>query len=307
MNLFKTDKFKVDFIGVGAGRSGTTWIAKCLSEHPKIFIPKVKELEFFNREINVFEKINIFNNEKKCFSKYDKQGKKSYRQYFLEAKKGQIRGEWSVKYLHEPAVAEKIKKAFPEVKILVCLRNPIDRAYSQFYFAKYRQKIEKCCQNFTQAFKKHPHFYRYNSLYHKQVKRYLDLFPKKNVLVLIYEDMQKNPRQFIQTVYRFLGVNSSFTPPSLAKKINPTVEYSYPLLVKIYSQSARIVQKMGMRTLANVFKKTGIKKLLDLAITEKIVSRPPMEPKTREGLQKIFAEDIKKLETLIGRDLSFWK
>jgi hypothetical protein len=204
-------------------------------------------------------------------------------------------------------VARKIRNAFPEVKILVCLRNPIDRAYSQFYFAKYRQGIEKCCQSFAEAFKKHPNFYHYNSLYYKQLKRYFDLFPPKNILVLIYEDIQKNPLKFIQNIYRFLGADDSFVPPSLNKKINPTVKYSHPFLVRIYSWMAKILPEIGMGILIDILKKTRIRKSLGFVAAEEIISRPPMKLKTRRHLQKIFTKDIKNLEKLINRDLSFWE
>ncbi len=305
-NLGKT-KFTVDFIGIGAARSGTSWIAQCLSEHPQIFIPKVKELEFFNREINVFKKNHIFNDAKKCFSKYDKEGVRGYMKHFLEAGEDQIKGEWSVKYLHEPEVAEKIKKEFPNVKILVCLRNPIDRAYSQFYFAKYKQGFERCCQSFEEGFEKHPNFYYYNSLYYEQLKRYFDLFPLTNILVLIYEDIQKNPLKFIQKIYHFLGVDDTFVPPSLNRKVNPTVKYSYPFLVTMYSLVAKMLTKMGMKKVMDILKKTWIKKVSDFIVTEEVVNRPLMRVETRKRFQRIFADDIRDLEKLIKRDLSFWE
>jgi hypothetical protein len=204
-------------------------------------------------------------------------------------------------------VARKIRNAFPEVKILVCLRNPIDRAYSQFYFAKYRQGIEKCCRNFMEAFERHPNFYYYSSLYYEQLKRYFDLFPRKNILVLIYEDIPQNPLGVIQSIYRFLGVDDSFVPPSLNKRINPAVKYSHPFLVKVYSWSIKLLQRMGMGTIIDIGGRMRAKKLLNFVVAEEELKRPPLDSEVKKYLHKIFAEDIKNLEKLLGRDLSFWQ
>jgi hypothetical protein len=301
------EKFKIDFIGIGAAKSATSWIAACLADHSQICLAKEKETEFFNREINIFVQPNIFTKEKECFSKYDREGIKGYQKYFRHCQESMIKGEWSVKYLPEPQVAFKIKKEFPDVKILVCLRNPLERALSQFYYAKYHQGFEKCCQSFEEAFEKHPNFYRFTSLYSKALKRYFDLFPKKNILVLIYEEIEKNPLKFIQNIYRFLGVDDSFVPPSLEKKVNPTLRYFHPRLLKIYSQSLKILQKFGGENLINFLKKTQFKKLAEYIKAGEEIEEISIKPETKKNLQKIFTQDIKNLEKLIKKDLSFWK
>lgn len=305
--MSKKKNVKIDFIGIGAARCGTTWISKCLAEHPQICFSKPKETGFFNRRVIIFKKPNIFINPEKCYSEYYKKGIEGYAKYFSHCKEGQIKGEWTVEYLHEPSVAKNIKKEFPDVKILVSLRNPIDRAYGHFYFAKYSQGFERCCQSFEEAFEKHPNFYKYFSLYFSQLKEYFELFPRENILVLIYEDIKKDPLKFIQNIYRFLGVDYSFVPPSLNERVNPTIKPVRPHFFKIYHPVLKALRKRGFRSFIDFLKQTKVGKLTSFIWAKEVIKRPPMNPETRKYLQQVFAQDIKNLEELIGRDLSFWK
>jgi Sulfotransferase domain len=103
----------VDFVGVGAQRSGTSWLYACLYEHPGICAP-IKELHFFSRERN-----------------YER-GLDWYLGHFDRCPPGAVRGEFSTSYLYAPEAAGRIRAAFPEVRIMMSLRNPVARAYSQY-------------------------------------------------------------------------------------------------------------------------------------------------------------------------------
>ena len=163
----KKKNFKVDFIGIGAGKCGTTWISKCLAEHPQVCFSIPKETFFFNRDVGVFNDPNLISSSDQCYSKYDREGIKGYTKYFQHYKRGQIRGEWCVGYLGDSLASQKIKMEFPNVKILVCLRNPIDRAYSHFHFFKYTCNFESQSCSFEQALKMHPIPYVYKSCYYQ--------------------------------------------------------------------------------------------------------------------------------------------
>ena len=102
----------VDFIGIGAQRSGTSWVYACLYEHPEICIP-IKEIHFFSRP------------------RYEN-GTLWYEEHFATCGVGKRCGEFSTSYLYSDVTAERIHKHYPEVKILAILRNPITRALSQY-------------------------------------------------------------------------------------------------------------------------------------------------------------------------------
>ncbi|HEU4677805.1 MAG TPA: sulfotransferase domain-containing protein, partial [Candidatus Paceibacterota bacterium] len=113
----------IDFIGLGAQKSGTSWAYTCLYEHPAVCMPQ-KELHFFSRPR--FE-----------------EGKEWYEAQFKNCAPGKLRGEWSTSYLYSPDAPERIRSLYPNAKLLAILRNPIDRAYSQYRNAVRAGEIPK--------------------------------------------------------------------------------------------------------------------------------------------------------------------
>ena len=129
---------EVQFIGVGAGRSGTTWTVRILSEHPQIFCPRLGEL-------NYFANTRPYNTA----SEYDKMGIKRYIELFKDGE-DKVKGDFSSYYMVNPHVAEIIKKHFPNAKIWACLRDPVERAYSDWLaFINFKLKDN---ENFESAF-----------------------------------------------------------------------------------------------------------------------------------------------------------
>ena len=312
------ENFKVDFIGVGAAKCGSSWIAKCLAEHPQIFIPENdeypneeknplrKELLWFKDNILLF-KCRDFEKLFSLPSRYDKEGILPYLKFFMPAKENQVKGEISTVYMYDSSVASKIKKEFPNIKILVYLRNPIERTYSHYYFNKYTTRVDSS-KSFEQAIKNYPAVYINTSLYYKCLKLYFDLFPRENILVLIYEDIKKDSLKFIQNIYRFLGIDDSFVPPSLNRKINPTIRHKYRYLTKTIHPLLIALHKIKASFLIDNFKKIPLgKKIVKLIKDKETIKKPLMDPETRKYLQQVFTDDIKNLEKLIDRDLSFWK
>ncbi len=113
--------FKIDFIGIGTGRSASTWIYECLREHSQICMSQPKETRFFNRN-------------------YEK-GLKWYYKRFQNCSSFSIKGEYSPGYLVSLETPLLIKKHFPDAKLILCLRNPTERAYSHYFLSKIRRKI----------------------------------------------------------------------------------------------------------------------------------------------------------------------
>jgi len=120
--MLKNEDFKVDFIGIGAARRGTTWIYECLKEHPQICVSKIKEVRFFS--------------DQRTYRK----GMKYYQSFFNHCSGNKIKGEISPAYLwgkNGENVASLIKKHFPGVKIFAVLRDPAERAYSHYHYDMY--------------------------------------------------------------------------------------------------------------------------------------------------------------------------
>ena len=272
----------MDFIGLGAQKAGTSWIYACLYEHPEICMP-FKEINFFSRERNW------------------KKGLDWYKDRFKTCPKHKLKGEFSTSYLDSEIAAKRIYKYFPDVKLIACLRNPIDRAFSNY---KHDIKMGNISENtsFDEAIKKHKEYIK-RGFYNQQLEQYLKLFPRDQILILIYEDIEKNPLKFIQKIYNFLNVDSSFVPFMLEKKVDVSRTPKLIFLDKIIRRIANFLRKIGLHKLVWLVKKTGAPEAIRRINTEK-KKEIKLDKKTREKLKKIFKEDTEKLSKMLGRDLT---
>lgn len=288
--------FRLDFIGIGAQKAGTTWLFKMLSQHPQININEKKEIDFFNDKRSYYSSKPVKNYEK-GISWYEKQ---------INPKENKINGEISPEYLFDGNVPIRIHKHFPQVKIIVILRNPIYRAYSQFEFAN---KTHYLGNSFIEVIKKHDDFIQ-RSLYYKQLSRYYKIFKKDQIKVLFFEDIEKNPEKLIKDVEKFLNIKE-FIPKNLHEKINVTTYPRFKIINKILSKVEKIKNlKVGKKLWKNRFFHKLNKKTIRLVenINLKEKKRVDFSSKEKKYLyQKYFKEDIEKLEKLLNKDLSHWK
>ena len=166
----------IDFIGIGAARSGTSWIANILRAHPEICVSEPKEIRYFNRYV-----LPVAKAKGKVNSNYDRD-LAWYLDRFRHTREGQLRGEYSPIYLYDEAAASAIKSCFPDVKLIACLRNPADRAYSHYWLHRGLSVLGNI--SFEQALHEEE-VYVSMGLYARQLKRYLEHFDRDQLLVLI--------------------------------------------------------------------------------------------------------------------------
>ena len=194
-------KYSPDFIGIGAMRCGTTWIADKLRKHPEIYVPEnFKELHFFDQFYN--------------------KGIEWYESNFSKKEEDQISGEFTPKYLRSPKIANLIKKHYPDTKLIISLRNPISRAFSHYNFLKKHTNIES---NFYKSLFDKKYEILMAGLYSEQIQRYLNLFPRKNIHIILFDDIKKNPEDVVKNLYTFLEVDHHFRPEKLSKALNKRV------------------------------------------------------------------------------------
>ena len=286
----------IDFIGIGAAKSASTWIFQCLLEHPEISGPQQKELKFFDSVHQV------------------KKGKDYYLSLFPDPKPTtKMTGEFSPGYLPSQHAANTIKEWFPNVKILVVLRDPRERMYSTYWSNKMGGRGSLAVfDTFEDAYKNVPEMIE-NGMYGKQLQYYFSLFPREKFHIMFYEDVVADPALLIKNLYKFLGIDDTFVPPTLHRGVNETgaKKIKYPRLMKliygIYWKVKRMpwwnmVRKLiDTRRVAVSLQKFGVGKG-----GEKI-KKPDMNPETVAYLKSVFAPDVTLLEQLTGRDLSGWK
>ncbi len=298
----------VDFIGIGAGRSGTIWILNALEEHPQIWFPNPRELNYFSSP-----------RADNSPSEYETRGIKGYLDLFKRCPREKICGEFSSHYMPDQKVSKIIKKHFPNIKIWAIIREPVERAFSDYIRGKEFHLKEN--ENFESAFfaKKNKLYkegdsYRERGFYYKHLKPYFDLFPKENIKILLFDDFKKDNEKVIKELYNFLGVDSSFKPSIIGKKINERTGTKFKGLRSIISSLASIshqLEKSLIGKLIFAFKrKTKINKIfnrINELNTKESVEKDKLDSNLHKKLKKTYLEDIKKLEKLIGRDLKEWK
>jgi hypothetical protein len=276
----------MDFIGVGAQKAGTSWIYACLYDHPELCLP-FKEIHFFSRE------------------RYVTKGLDWYRNRFDTCKPGQLRGEYSTSYMYTPEAAVRIKKDFPNVKIIMSLRNPVDRAYSHYINSIKAGEIEEhisfeeFCNDRADALGQ--------GMYYEQVKRYVDLFPREQLHICFYEDIEKDPLIFIQSIYRFLGVDDTFVPTMLDRKVNIARSPRFVWFDTCMMGTAKLLRTLRFQPLVWAIKKGNIPDKLR-ALNTKKEKKEGLSKEKRAELEAYFHTDVEKLGSLIQKDLiNYWK
>ncbi len=257
------------FICIGAQRAGTTWLYHCLKEHPEIFMPSVKELRFFNYN-------------------YD-DGIDSYNDYFTGAGDAKVRGEITPDYYRQDYALLRIKEHLPNVKLIFILRNPIERAFSQYQLycgTEYKE------MSFEQTYRQHPDLIEWG-MYGKHLEFIYQHFSKENVLILEYDLLKGDPENFLQQVFAFLGVNENFKPENLTKTYNKV----------IYPKLQRFLKEIGLNFVIDIVKSSFLGDLIRKRQKEK---KNGMSKQDFEYLSNCFSEDVKHLGEILDADLSHW-
>jgi hypothetical protein len=282
-----TDK-KVNFIGIGAQKSATSWIAKCLAAHPEIFVADCKETHFFSDD-----------------NKYA-QGISYYHEYFTNAKSAHVIGEYSTSYLTSHEAAERIKLYSPNMKLIVCLRNPVDRAFSHYLHLKFKSK-NNTDYNLNEMIKTQPQIID-NGMYGKWLSYYFTLFPVSNILVLFYEDIRVDPQVFIKRIYTFIGVDSNFTPNFLNTPYNTSDARSSIYFKKINKIYFFLKQNAIGRNLIKSLRHIGLNALVvDSVLGRLKTNKQQLLSDDRQSVYRLYQDDMNELSHLLGVDLSNWK
>jgi hypothetical protein len=264
-------------------KSGTTSLYAYLKEHPEIFMPAVKEPNFFCNDIlwaksvRWYESLFKSDNKKKAF------------------------GEASVGYTKHPYYKDVPKRIFslvPNMKLIYILRSPIERIYSHYWHNVY-SAIES--YPLERAISENP-LYIQTSLYHYQIEQYLKFFEKRNLLVILLDDLKKEPLKVAGTVFNFLSVDSSFIPPNIYE-------------VKHQTKSKRgrdnflmkLIRRMPAYFYLSDLLPHRLKTLSGFLLKKKLGEPEPMTEDLISKLNSALIDDVHKLSDFLDRDLSVWE
>lgn len=297
------NNFKIDFVGIGAAKSGTTWVADMLDKHPAICLSEPKEVNYFNYLVPTPSRLVYRRKKKSIENKNFSKSVSWYEKHFLHYKPGNLRGDFSTVYFYDEKAPTAIKNLFPEVKLIVCLRNPIDRAYSEYWMLRSSFKIER--RSFERLLEEENSMLIEKGKYYNLLSRYLNYFKREKILIIFFEDIKKQPEVVLKRVYDYLGVDSSFVPVEIRNKSNRAKVARWKGVVRMMNASVKFLANLRLVFLVRFLKKIGFNKLL-LRLTTTKLTYPPMDLQTRQKLRLAFEDDIQQLEKLLNKDLSHW-
>ena len=269
-----------NFLFIGPDKSGSTWLYKILEQHPQCFVPVIKDIYYFDR--------NYHRNEF------------WYLSFFKSATPSQTAiGELSHDYLFSTKAAERICSDFPEMKLITCLRNPVERTFSHYLHWRSRGLTDL---SFEEAIDRHSEFIEH-SLYFKHLSYYYTLFSKEQIRILFFDDLQSGPRAFAEKVFDFLEVGDA---PEIdyAQKIMAASRPRNSLLARYLRSMADLVRNHGHPEVVGYLKYSPLTKIVYKSFSPN--EKPTMAQNTRQRLINRFQPDIANLADLLKTDLPTW-
>jgi len=252
----------------------------CLQEHPGIFVPDCKETRYFDEN-------------------YDKPID-HYLDYFASATSSDILGEVATKYLSRRRVPSRIYNYFPNLRLIVNLRNPIERAFSAYKLDIFNNHHSL---SFEKAIKQYRGEYIQRGFYYSQLQRYFEFFERQQFLFLIFDDLKKDNESFYAEILNFLGVEVMLPPQATSKKNQAHVYPSYlhkPVnLCRRVVNNCQVTRRLKQRLLRTSLATSTLTKLSSSA--EELEQQ--MKPKTYRCLLELYKEEVQKLSGVVGRDL----
>ncbi len=286
------DSFKLDFIGIGASKAGTTWLGHMLDAHPQICVSEPREVEFFNEILQFREKVS---------PNYSK-GFNWYRKFFNHCKPGQLKGEITPRYGMDPIAAKRIREHNPQIKIFLCMRSPVDRIWSHYRFASSFEKKED--RVLEMAIREEPMYMRM-SQYFKTISLYLEYFSKDQIFLVWFEDIQQKPDLLLKDIYTFLGVDPAFRPPHSDKASNAARISRFRKLQRTIRRFKTFMVSVGLSGVVKNLKKAGLGEII-MRANSRPLHKAAIQAEMKEYIIDQVRDDVIQLSAYTGKDLSHW-
>ena len=303
-----------DFIIIGAMKCGTTTLHRLLDSHPDVYMP-AGEVQFLT--IDDIEQNPVFFpfiDGKWSYQSFDThldQYINWYQSLYEDANSDQIKGEDAPSYLPSKAAISRIAEYMPDTKLLVLLRDPVDRLYSQYW---HWVRTYRATRSFEATIRFEARGFLQRSFYEEQLRYCYSLIPKKNIKVIVFEEFIRNQDHMSEEIFSFLGLQQK----ELLEKKKHANKGKYPKSLKMaLSRNRRLSHLYGRRYLGRI---PGLPERVPLKGVDKWYNRmmlainpltqnspPPADPRTREFLSRLMYQRNEGLSELLERDLSkFW-
>jgi len=270
--MTSTPAHNLTFLVIGCQRCGSTWIDAALREHPEIYLPAQKQTYFFDRH-------------------YDR-GIDWYLGEFRDAgPEHRAVGEVATGYCLPEAI-ERVARHLPDVKLIMTMRHPVERAYSNFK----TRRAEQGWASFEAAVEADPDLLE-RGRYIEQIEAVLEHYPREQLLLLLYDDLDRDDRAFLRSILEFIGVNPDFESSQFGLRRNAAM---FPRLRKV-------MQSIGLRTVLRALSRSKVGDMVRRANKRHgRKASASIDPATRQRLIEYYRPLNERLGKLLGRDLEHW-
>ena len=294
-----------NFLIIGAAKAGTTALYHYLKQHPQIFMPPVKEPNFFALE---GQKPNFRGpGDDEAINRFSITDIEAYQALFEGAENALAIGEASPLYLYSPDAPRRIRRYVSNAKLIVILRNPVERAYSHFlHFVRdgrephtdFRRALIEEERRIREHWEWAWH-YKAVGFYFIQLKRYYELFDLEQIRVYLYEDFKEKPMELLCDIFRFLGVDDDFKP-------DVSLRFNVSGVPRNKVLHAFLSKPHPVKSLLKPLIPVKLRQRLVVTLQNRNLAKPELPAAVRKELVDLYREDILKLQALIKRDLSHW-
>ena len=267
-----------DFLFIGPDKAGSTWLDRAFRAHPDVFLPRAKELFFFDR---FFDK-----------------GIDWYSNHFSTARVDQIAGEISHDYLFSDLACDRIASVVPNVRLIVCLREPVQRAYSAYLYMVKQGRTNASFDVAMHEIEELTDHGRYSS----HLSRYLARFGRSQLHIAVFDELVRDSSAFFDKICQFLCVPQIQLAESLRGKSLPASRSRIPALTRTLRRSAWAIRRLGIPGIISIAKSSPyLNRLLFQEYSSD--SKPNMSPHEFERCRSIFAAEVAQLDDLLGTSL----
>lgn len=268
----------VDFLYLGPPKSGSTWVYSVLSAQKGVYIPKAKDIYYFDR--------------------YYVNGDGWYDKFFEGSGDAVLKGEICHDYIYSSEAIGRIYNHNPEVKFIAILRHPVDRAISHY---KYSLRVGNVKGSLKEACSKNPNIIESGFL-SEYYAGYLSKFRRNQLLVVDFSMLKKRPRHVVSKFSEFLNVEIDIKNIDFSQRVNESSMSRWPVLTKVLRTAGRKVRDMGFANLVGQIKNGPVMKLL---YTKK-QSDVSIGQDDLAWLNRIYADEVRRMKEIFPRELEDW-
>ena len=294
-----------NFLIVGGAKAGTTALHAYLEQHPRIYMSPVKETNFFALEGRPLNFTGPGDDD--AINDFSITSLEAYQAQFEGVTNEKAVGEASPLYLYDPQAPGRIAHYLPDAKIVVILRHPVERAYASFLhlvrderepFRDFARALEEEDERVAAGYE-HIWHYRRLGFYAEQLSRYYERFPAEQIKVYLQDDLKRDAGALFRDLFAFLEVDPTFVPDT-------SVRHNVSGIPKNRALHAFLRKPNPVKSLLKPLLPQKLRQRLISDVSARNLEKPPLDPKVEAQLAALYAEDIGKLQGMLGRDLSHW-